>query len=137
MAGVPCGGWCPAGRLAEDGVIPRRYPLRETPSAHVQERTRRNVEEADGTVVLCFACESPGTRFTIEHARTTNKPMLLVDVTGVAVDETVDKLKKFVESRALRSINFAGPRASEAPGAYEQTRRLVDGLIRALGLNKG
>lgn len=24
VAGFPCGGWCPAGRLAEDGEIPER-----------------------------------------------------------------------------------------------------------------
>ncbi len=31
--GVDCGGWCPAGRLAEDGRIPERYPLSETGNA--------------------------------------------------------------------------------------------------------
>ena len=31
--GIPCGGWCPAGRLAEDGFIDPRYPLQETPFA--------------------------------------------------------------------------------------------------------
>jgi len=25
--GIPCGGWCPKGRKAEDGVIHDRYPL--------------------------------------------------------------------------------------------------------------
>ena len=24
---IPCGGWCPKGRLAEDGPVPQRYPL--------------------------------------------------------------------------------------------------------------
>ena len=27
---IPHGGWCPAGRRAEDGVIPERYRLQET-----------------------------------------------------------------------------------------------------------
>lgn len=27
--GVPCGGWCPKGRKAEDGVIPSEYPVQE------------------------------------------------------------------------------------------------------------
>ena len=30
--GVACGGWCPKGRVAEDGRLAPRYPLRETPS---------------------------------------------------------------------------------------------------------
>jgi hypothetical protein len=29
--GIPHGGWCPRGRRAEDGRIPERYRLRETP----------------------------------------------------------------------------------------------------------
>jgi hypothetical protein len=31
--GVPCGGWCPKWRKAEDGPIDAEYPLKETPSA--------------------------------------------------------------------------------------------------------
>jgi hypothetical protein len=30
---IPRGGWCPKGRKAEDGTIPARYQLTETPSA--------------------------------------------------------------------------------------------------------
>nr|NIR98506.1 hypothetical protein [Gammaproteobacteria bacterium]NIV21191.1 hypothetical protein [Gammaproteobacteria bacterium] len=45
--GVPCGGWCPAGRRAEDGVIPARYPLHETPSSDYAQRTAWNVRDSD------------------------------------------------------------------------------------------
>jgi hypothetical protein len=38
--GVPCGGWCPKGRKAEDGTIPARYPLAETPSGGYSRRTK-------------------------------------------------------------------------------------------------
>jgi Circularly permutated YpsA SLOG family len=31
VAGFSCGGWCPADRAAEDGVIPDRYPLTHLP----------------------------------------------------------------------------------------------------------
>ena len=29
---IPCGGWIPKGRRAEDGAIPESYPLKEMPS---------------------------------------------------------------------------------------------------------
>lgn len=29
VANFPCGGWCPAGRQAEDGPIPSWYPVNE------------------------------------------------------------------------------------------------------------
>ena len=36
---IPCGGWCPAGRLDEYGRIPDRYPVQELPTAGFAERT--------------------------------------------------------------------------------------------------
>lgn len=58
--GLPCGGWCPRGRRAEDGVIAERYPLTETRSARYAVRTVRNVRAADGTLVLTRGQPSGG-----------------------------------------------------------------------------
>jgi hypothetical protein len=52
--GIPCGGWCPKGRKAEDG---ERYPLKETPSAGYSQRTRWNVRDADGTLILTWGAK--------------------------------------------------------------------------------
>src|SRR5207253_6756726 len=49
---VECGGWCPAGRLAEDGTIPKRYPVVELPDARYAERTAQNVADSDGTLII-------------------------------------------------------------------------------------
>src|ERR671915_1058228 len=53
--GFPCGGWCPPGRLAEDGQIPERYPLIELKEGGYSQRTLRNVVESDGTAILYFS----------------------------------------------------------------------------------
>ena len=37
--GIPCGGWCPRGRKAEDGPIPAHYPLKELPIDDYGART--------------------------------------------------------------------------------------------------
>src|SRR5687768_4395889 len=50
--GLPVAGWCPAGRWAEDGPIPARYPLTETPSADPAQRTEWNVRDSDATLLL-------------------------------------------------------------------------------------
>ena len=34
---ISCGGYCPKGRIAEDGVIPEHYPLTETESPEPEE----------------------------------------------------------------------------------------------------
>ncbi len=49
---IPCGGWCPKGRMAEDGRISDKYPLIETESEDYAERTRLNVENSDGTLII-------------------------------------------------------------------------------------
>ena len=50
--GVTHGGWCPKGRKAEDGMIPPEFKLNETFSEDTSIRTRRNVEDSDGTVIF-------------------------------------------------------------------------------------
>jgi hypothetical protein len=35
--GMPHGGWCPKGRAAEDGIIPERYHLEETPDSKYKQ----------------------------------------------------------------------------------------------------
>jgi predicted Rossmann-fold nucleotide-binding protein len=52
--GVPCGGWCPKGRRAEDGRIPDCYPLTETRTGDYATRTRWNVRDSDFTLVLSW-----------------------------------------------------------------------------------
>jgi hypothetical protein len=36
--GIPCFGWCPKGRRSEDGSIPGKYPLQETPTGDYRQR---------------------------------------------------------------------------------------------------
>jgi hypothetical protein len=49
---IPYGGWCPKGRLAEDGPIDLRYQLQETPSSSYPQRTEWNARDSDGTVTF-------------------------------------------------------------------------------------
>jgi len=57
---IPHGGWCPRGRKAEDGVIPPRYQLSETPSASYLQRTEWNVRDSDGTVIFTMTAKLAG-----------------------------------------------------------------------------
>jgi len=51
-AGFPIGGYCPKGRLAEDGTIPEKYPMIELDSPESYYRTEKNVQDSDGTLIL-------------------------------------------------------------------------------------
>ena len=125
-AGIPCGGWCPHGRWAEDGPLSPRYPLRETPSRTPRERTDWNVRDSDGTLVLVQGAASGGSALTIERARQRGRPCLCVDL---ARDPDSDTVRAWLCDHGIRVLNVAGPRESEHPGIQALAR---DFLARVL-----
>ncbi|MFP6855591.1 MAG: putative molybdenum carrier protein [Opitutales bacterium] len=118
------GGWCPAGRLAEDGSIPTHYDLRETSSNAYPERTRLNVEDSDATLVVSPSHPTGGTLLTIQHAEQVGKPVLVV--TRENEEESPDLLRAFIRRHAVNVLNVAGPRASGAPSIKIMVERLLD-----------
>jgi hypothetical protein len=113
--GMPCGGWCPAGRWAEDGPIEARYPLRETPSADPGERTEWNVRDSDGTALLITSAFSPGTGLTQQVARRLGRPVYLWHLDALP---DPDAFRRWLQIHKIRTLNVAGPRESESPGVY-------------------
>ncbi len=130
-AGVPCGGWCPRGRWAEDGALPARYPLRETPGADPAERTRRNVDDADATLVLTAGPVAGGTALACAHARSRGRPLQVVDPLEPGALEAI---RGWLERHQVRRLNVAGPRESEAPGIQRAAEGWLRGVLGAARL---
>ena len=122
------GGWCPAGRLAEDGSIPNRYHLRETKSPTYPERTLLNVEHSDATLIVSPTHPTGGTLLTVQHAQEVGKPVLVV--TRENEKESPDLLRTFIRQHEVSILNVAGPRASGCPEVKGMVGRLLD---RAFG----
>jgi hypothetical protein len=122
--GMPCGGWCPAGRLAEDGAIDPRYPLRETPSADPAQRTEWNVRDSDGTLLLITDAHSPGTKLTHDVARRLGRPVF-----EARLDAPADAFRRWLQIHNIRTLNVAGPRKSESPGAYAAARDYLRAVL--------
>ena len=115
--GLPCGGWCPKGRKAEDGPIALRYPLRETPTESYAQRTEWNVRDSDGTLVLTRGEAAGGTAQTVACAAAQGKPCLVLDLAAAPAPEAV---RAWAAARAIKVLNIAGPRESKSPGIYAQ-----------------
>jgi len=116
--GIDVGGWCPEGRIAEDGVIPAKYPVAELPNAGYKQRTRKNVIDSDGTVVIHFGLPTGGTKKTLSYCEIENKPHLLIDAEEVDLEQATYRLSQFIESNSISVLNVAGPRESGEPRAY-------------------
>lgn len=158
---VECGGWCPAGRLAEDGPIPKRYPVMELANAGYAERTARNVADSDGTLVISNGVLLGGTRETVDRCVELGEPHLVIDCAITTVHEAIVAATEFVRNLSSRGqardlthpdyatgrsrgcssstqlgmttiLNVAGPRASQWPEGHKTARRIVTGILRRL-----
>lgn len=116
--GVPCGGWCPKGRNAEDGPIDPKYPLTETPAFRYIQRTEWNARDSDATVILTIgAVLTEGSLATAIRATRNRKPWLHLSRDTCAGDfgHAGELLRSFCEGHSVRTLNVAGPRASKEP----------------------
>ena len=133
-SGVPCGGWCPLGRWAEDGPIDVRYPLRETPGADPAQRTEWNIRDSDGTLIVTLARRmSGGTLLTAGLARRLARPLLHLAKADSPAAEQAESLRQFIGQHEIRVLNVAGPRESGEPGVGEFVAGLLEAALGRAG----
>ena len=124
--GIRHAGWCPAGRLAEDGPIPPIYQLRETESADYRVRTEKNVIDSDATLILYRECLSGGTELTRRLAVRFNKPQMLIDLVQGC---DLLKIATWISDQHIARLNVAGPRESGHPGISRQAGKFLKQLF--------
>ena len=131
-AGVACGGWCPEGRLAEDGPLPERYPLKELAGADYRHRTQQNVIDSNGTAILYFGELEGGTEQTLHDCLQRGKPYQLIDAADVQPARAAQLIADFVRKHGVQVLNVAGPRASKVPGARDYAYQMLSLCIQTL-----
>lgn len=129
-AGIPIRGCCPKGRLAEDGVVPASYPLRELTRGGYPARTEKNVVDSDGTLVLNFGRVSGGTHATVDFAEKHGKPCLVVQL-----DQRPDVVEAlaWIAEHGISTLNIAGPRESKHPDVYTAALAFLRQFLASLG----
>ncbi len=133
--GIPYGGWCQKGGLAEDlpgppGLLALYPNLRETPEADPSQRTQWNVRDSDRLLVVTDRAGlsvSKGTGFALDCADSLGRAYLVVDLADRdAVTQAVRWLR---EQQGLSALCVAGPRESEVPGIYAKTRAFLGAVL--------
>lgn len=126
---IPHGGWCPAGRLAEDGSLNERYHLIETESPGYRQRTKRNVQDSDGTLILNLGPLEGGTFSTVRLAEKQSKPFLVIALDEGVTDEAVTIVQDWLNDNGIQVLNIAGPRESKRPRIYDLTMAMMKRLL--------
>lgn len=129
-AGIVVGGYCPKGRLAEDGAIDERYPLTETATPEYAMRTEMNVKSADGTLILAVNDTlEGGTKLTYAFCTQHNKPCLALNLKE---EHKINRmlLHHWLNSHKVTILNVAGPRESTCPGIYVLAYKFLSGFLK-------
>lgn len=129
---IPCGGWCPRGRLAADGVIDKKYLLRETPSEKYSQRTEYNIRDSDATLIIASEPLLGGTLLTRQLALQMNKPCLLI---APDQSDAAKSILTWLTAHRIRVLNVAGPRQTSAVDTEKQAEELLEEVfLRASSL---
>ncbi|MBF0380871.1 MAG: putative molybdenum carrier protein [Magnetococcales bacterium] len=132
--GLESGGWCPKGRLALDGRIPDKYPLKETQSSSYPQRTQMNIQDSDGTLIISRGVLHGGTALTHRLANKLGKPCLILDLNYIAMkqDAANHMLLTWLAKHTVNTLNIAGPRENDSGGVYDGTINfLMDFWLKA------
>ena len=124
--GLPHGGWCPKGRLAEDGTIAAKYRLKEATSKAYLRRTELNVKDSSATVVLYAGTLGRGSQKTVEFAAKHGKACLLLDINDdnvIIVKSITEWIDKLPYTKVI--LNVAGSRGSKSPTSQQAVKNII------------
>jgi hypothetical protein len=124
--GIRHGGWCPRGRKTEDGPLPERYLLQETPASGYLQRTEWNVRDSDATLIFTLDDKlDGGSKRTAAFADSLGKPWLHVRP-GVHPKYVA----RFLSRHGVKTLNVAGKRESSAPGIGALVEQVLSQAVR-------
>jgi hypothetical protein len=135
--GIAIGGWCPPGRVCDDGLIPETFILEETPddrSASAPEiprsqRSEWNVRDSDATLILRplrSIHEDDGTRWTAECASAYGRPTFICDPGDAA---KLERVRQWIADSCIHILNVAGPSEATSPGIGTVAERFILALL--------
>jgi len=127
--GIPHGGWIPKGRLTEDGSLSDKYNLIEMPTSSYPERTKKNIRESDGTLILSHGRLTGGSEYTQKWALKYDKPMLHTDLSSVTSFVATVQINNWVVDYDIKIMNVAGPRASKDSKIYQSTLDIIESAL--------
>lgn len=133
---IPHGGWCPKGRVSEDGVIPLQYQLIEMTTDLYADRTRQNIVDSEGTLILYHDRLQGGTLLTSRYCEQHNKPCLKVRLCRTVQSSEskpfmtkIKAARKWLYDNEIHTLNVAGPRGSKEPEIYLRAKEFLKLLL--------
>jgi len=125
---IPAGGTAPQGWWTETGCqesLLRSFGLSENSRPGYDARTRRNVLDGDGTLIIGSEATG-GTALTASIARYVGKPLFIVPFPAEKDMKAIRKeFREWLKMSGIQTLNVAGNRESERRGIQQFTREFL------------
>lgn len=95
-------------------------------------RTRRNVEDSDGTLIVNLGELDGGTLATRVFAEQLGKPHLVVPLDHGVTAAAAEAVVAWLHRHLIATLNVAGPRESKRPGIQRLTGELLEAVEAAV-----
>ena len=106
-------GFCPKGRLSEDGTIPSKYNMSELEEDDYSARTLKNIQFSDGTLILHNGEITGGTALAEKLCYLEKKAILIINILD-EFDEIRVNFNRWLVDNTISILNIAGSRENEA-----------------------
>jgi len=126
---IPHGGWISKGRKTESGPLPQIYRLSEMPTPDYPQRTRQNILDSSGTVIIARGELRGGSKLTQSFARVAGKPNIHIDLLTHDLFESAMIFQSFILENHIRVLNVAGPRGSRDPAIYHDVKSIIEATL--------
>jgi hypothetical protein len=123
---VAHGGWIPQGRITENGPLPAKYNLKETRSSSYAVRTEKNVQDADGTLIISRGRLTGGSEYTREMAIKHDRCWIHIDLSQMAAFQAAIAINQWILKNKIEILNVAGPRTSKDPTVYKDAINILE-----------
>lgn len=119
--GIKYSGWCPFGRINENGKIPDHIHLKETNTQLCIQRTFVNARDSHGTLILNDNNNTDeGTLNSFNFCTYFDKPVFKINLDNYS-DDDLNKLSKWLVEKNIFRLNISGSRESNATGIGNKT----------------
>lgn len=128
--GMDYGGAVPKGRMAEDGPLAPKYDkMTELDDPEYDVRTKKNILDADATIVFTYKTIGGGSALTMELAEEFRKPYLHIDLSRKTDSGAIEEIREWLNTVHPGILNIAGSRESTSEGIYLRVFNILKAVL--------
>lgn len=109
--GITTGGTAPKDYRTENGSnynLKTEYGLVEDSSYSYVPRTKKNIKDSDGTLIVAYNLSSAGTKLTLNECKKKGKPHLIIDFNNPNL--AITPIVLWIKANNIKVLNVAGNR---------------------------